>query len=249
MAPEADPMTDPSDTAHADGDPTAHGSRPDGTGSSGRQTAAVLVAAAAVAGLLSWTARQPASGDETEPPPVEALRAEVEAMVDSGLPEDHPKVQMLTEDADELAEQWGDEGVPEQGVDLEREAARGELASSPDEAERQSAEVGTDLPPAVTPVDCEPIPQRLSAEAVAGARCMTVPQPDGSSLYVALAPNGRVRSVAFAPGGEVTRMADTTLPPGATASSAELAPGQRAGDLTVRRRGTALGTMTITEGG
>ena len=230
-------MTDPSDTA-----------RTPATGASGKQTAAVVVAAVALAGALGWTAREPASGDRTEPPPVAALRSEVEAMVASGVPEDHPKVRMLTEEADALAAQWGEEGAPEAGVDLEAAAADGGLASSPDEAERQSADVGTDLPDRTTVVDCEPIPQRLTVEEIAGARCMTVPQPDGSSLFVALLPTGEVRSVAFRPGGEVTRMADTRLPFGAEPATAELAPGTAEGHVEVHRQGVTLGTLTITAG-
>ena len=235
-------MTDPSDPSETS-DPAR------AAGASGRQATAVVVAAVALAGVLGWAARDPASGDRTEPPPVEALRGEVEAMVASGVPEDHPKVEMLTEEADALAAQWGQEGTPEAGVDLEAEAAEGALASSPDEAERQSAEVGTDLPDRTTVVDCEPIPERLTAEEVAGARCMTVPQPDGSSLFVALAPTGEVRSVGFRPGGEVTRMADTRLPFGAEPATAELAPGQAEGNIEVHRQGVTLGTLAITPGG
>ena len=230
-------MTDPSDTA-----------RPDDAGASGKQIAAVVVAAVALAGVLGWTARDPASGGETEPPPVAALRGEVDAMVASGVPEDHPKVEMLNEEADALAERWGEEGAPEPGVDLEAEAARGALASSPDEAERQSAEVGTDLPARTATVDCEPIPHLLTPEEVAGARCMTVPQPDGSSLFVAVAPTGDVRTVGFRPGGEVARMADTRLPFGAEPATAELAPGLDAGSVEVHRQGVTLGTMTIADG-
>lgn len=205
----------------------------------------VVAAALAVAGLFALGAHEPATADdEVIPPPVQQLRDEVDAMVDAGVPEDDPKVEMLTEEADDLASDWGRAGRAEPGVDLRAGAGRGGAASTPDEAIRRADAIGAEEPAVSGAVECEPIPQRLEAVEVAGARCVSVPQADGSSRYVAVTPSGEVHTVTFGEGGEVQRLPDTTVPPAAVGPDVEVVP-SASGDIELRRGAQAVGTVDV----
>src|SRR5690606_915211 len=48
---------------------------------------------------------------------------------------------------------------------------------------------------------CEVVPGILGPDEIAGARCASVPQPDGTTRYVAVAPDGTVPTVAFGHAG------------------------------------------------
>jgi hypothetical protein len=218
-------------------------SRPTEQGSI-RLQVGVVVAALVVGGLLAAGAYEPATAeDETVPPPVQQLQDEVDAMVAAGVPEDDPKVEMLQADADDLAADWGRRGRPERGVDL-RAGAGGGAASTPDEAVRIAGEVGAEQPAVSGPVECEPIPQRLEAVEVAGARCVSVPQADGSSRYVAVTPAGDVHTVAFGADGEVRRLPDTSVDPAAMGPGVEVAP-SASGGIELRRGGRSIATVDV----
>jgi hypothetical protein len=55
------------------------------------------------------------------------------------------------------------------------------------------------------------VPGLLGPEEIAGAQCVSVPQPDGTSRCVAIGPDGTLRSVAFGHDGDVRRLDDTAL--------------------------------------
>ena len=213
--------------------------------SSRRLRVGVVTAALVVVGLLGAGTYEPATADdERVPPPVQQLRDEVDAMVAAGVPENDPKVEMLSDEADDLAADWGRRGRPERGVDLRSRPGGGSAASTPDEAIRMADEIGAEQQAVSGPVECEPIPQRLEAVEVAGARCVSVPQADGSSRYVAVTPDGEVHTVAFRAGGEVERLPDTTVPPGAVGADVEVVP-SAAGDIELRRGGRAVGRVDL----
>ena len=70
---------------------------------------------------------------------------------------------------------------------------------------------------------CEPVQGLLGADELAGATCLSIPQPDGTSRFVAVAPDGVVRTVHFGNDGAVDRLDDTHLG-GPPAPDARLAP-------------------------
>lgn len=120
------------------------------------------------------------------------LQSEIDAMIAAGMPARDQKVRMLEEELDALKHLEGRGRVPEKGVDLEEVARGGQRQvelDAPDPAE--AWEDG--------PVECEPVPQRLSVEDIAGASCFVEPQPGGGARYVAVAPDGRVHEVVFGP--------------------------------------------------
>lgn len=122
----------------------------------------------------------------------EALKSEIDAMLDAGMPARDQKVRMLQEEVDALKALEDTSPVPEKGVDLEEVAGGGQRQvelDAPDPAEQW--EDG--------PVECEPIPQRLSVEDIAGASCYVEPQPGGGARYVAVTPDGTMHEVAFEP--------------------------------------------------
>ena len=178
--------------------------------------AAVILAAvgasdAASATLVSSSSSAPISLDQQ-------LQAEIDALRASGLPANHPKVRMLQRSLDQLRapapahpprDPRGDVGA------LLSEAR--EQQADPQAAAAEAAAAGEPLWESGT-VECEPVPGLLSAAEVAGATCVSVPQPDGTSRYVALGADGVVRTVRFGVDGEVERLPDTQV-------AAGLAPG------------------------
>ena len=87
------------------------------------------------------------------------------------------------------------------------------------------------------------MPGLLSAADVAEAVCVSVPQPDGTSRYVAVGRDGTVRSVLFGPDGMVRRLADTSVgAPVPRGSTAEPTP---QGDLVVAPAGGAPVTVDV----
>jgi hypothetical protein len=87
------------------------------------------------------------------------------------------------------------------------------------------------------------VPGLLGADEVAGATCVGVPQPDGTSRYVALGRDGTGRSVHFGPDGVALRLDDTTagrpVPPG---SDVRATP---RGDVVVAPPGQAEVTVEV----
>lgn len=179
--------------------------------------------------LAAVVASAAASAALSEPAPVaieQQLRHDIQGMRDAGLDEDHPKVDMV-EDQLAALEDGAGEPVREQGVDVEAmlEEAAGD-ADAAAAAEARGAAPGArpptdeDLAWESGPVVCEPVPGLLSVEEIDGATCLSVPQPDGTNRYVAVAPQGVVRSVHFGNDGDVRRLDDTHLgqpvPEGAT---------------------------------
>jgi hypothetical protein len=206
----------------------------------------VAAAGLAAAGLLAISAPGDARGSEDRPrtPPAAAqVQAEADALIEAGLSPRDPKVRMLERDAAAIERAAETPPTPEPGVDLAAEADAGTMARSPSEARARREEMRTDQPAMSGAVLCEPIPQLLSADEVAGATCFSVPQPDGTSRYVAVSPGGRVLIVEFAPGG-VRRLPDARLPAGTRTATAEFAPDPD-GDLTVRRQGAAPATVDL----
>jgi hypothetical protein len=178
--------------------------------------AAVLVAAVAASAAASATLSSSSSSAPTGLE--EQLQDEIDALRASGLPASHPKVQMLQRSLDELRtpvpshprrDPRGDVGA------LLSEAS--EQQADPRAAAAEAAAEGEPLWESGT-VDCEPVPGLLTAEELAGATCVSVPQPDGTSRYVALGADGVARSVLFGADGHVRRLPDTRMPAG-------LAPG------------------------
>jgi hypothetical protein len=200
-----------------------------------------LALGAAVVASIGLTAVGVAGATRRQPEPTEAerqVRREIAAMIDSGVPADDPKVEMLEAQADELRRSRRVEPPKEPGIDLGRRVADAKAAE-------QATTAGAPTGPAWQSgtVECEPVPQILTAEEVAGATCLGVPQPDGSTRYVAVGRDGVVRTVAFGPDGQVRRGPDRRVPGGA-------APGATvgltaAGDIRVTVRGRAPVTVDV----
>ena len=173
--------------------------------------AAVTASAAASAALSGSSSSAPAALEQQLQDEIDALRA-------AGLPADHPKVRMMQESLDQLRapvpagprrDPRGDVGA----LLAESEAQRADPAAAMAEAAAEGEplwESGT--------VDCEPVPGLLTAAEVTGATCVGVPQPDGTSRYVALGADGVARTVLFGVDGQVRRLPDTQV-------AANLAPG------------------------
>jgi hypothetical protein len=167
-----------------------------------KRTRRVAAATAAVVGLgvLGTAGLSAARFDEPQDdrPSGEALlEAEIATMEEAGLPADHPKMQMLRDDLASLRNGQRVEAPAEPGVDLSDVGTAGGRARH----ERNDTSLWDD-----GPVECEPIPpDLLTAEELAGATCRSEPQADGSSLYVATAPDGIEHVVRFGADGSVTR--------------------------------------------
>lgn len=168
---------------------------------------AVLFAALVLSAVAASAAASAALSQEAPDPLEQQMEAEIEAMVDAGIPPDHPKVEMLEEELAEL-EEAGDAGAPaEPGVDVEAMIEEAEEAEAREEAGVAPAEPVWDS----GEVLCEVVPGILGPDEIAGARCASVPQPDGTTRYVAVAPDGTVRTVAFGHDGDVRRLADVAV--------------------------------------
>jgi hypothetical protein len=215
-----------------------------------------VLALLVVAGVLAGAAAS-ASFSKPGPTPLERqLQDEIDAMITSGLSRHDPKVEMLR---DQLAElQSGDTARPprEKGVDTGKVLAGDETqAARQDSAARDGASPLTAeaAPPASAPspagseaaksdwqsgkVECEVVPGLLGPAEIAGATCASVPQPDGTSRYVAVGRDGVVRSVLFGADGHIRRLPDTRLATPAPAGTG-MAPTAK-GDLRVTPPGGA----------
>lgn len=230
-------------------DPQHRRRRPPRRQATGRGTVALAVLAL---GAVAASAAAGAALTEPAPTPVEQqLADEIDGMVDAGLPRDHPKVEMAEEMLAALEEGSADPGPGEPGVDVAALLAEAETEDARrDEAERR-ADAGAgarSADPAAAgwesgTIACEPLPGLLTVDELAGARCLGVPQPDGTARYVAVSPGGVVRTVRFGNDGEVGRLPDTRLP-GPADPAAALAP-TPAGDLRVAPPGGPAATVDL----
>lgn len=194
--------------------------------------------------LLTAVAASAAAGaalSEEPPTPLEAeMRDEIDAMVDAGIPPDDPKVQMLEDALDELERGADAAAPPEPGVDV---GALLEQSRAAEAAEDARVQTRGDDPSAAAPawdsgpVLCEVVPGLLDAGEIAGAQCASVPQPDGTSRYVAIGADGVARVVVFGHDGDVRRADDVPLG-GPVPAGAALAPTPD-GDLVVTPPGRA----------
>jgi hypothetical protein len=204
----------------------------------------VLVGGAALAVIVAGSAGASA-GRSSEPAPPGAavqLQQEIDAMRAAGLPADHPKVEMLQREVEALVA--GTDAVPVPDPGAGRPAgpgARGQ-ASTPEQAVRLEDEIDAGDEAQSGTVECEPVPQALSAAEVAGASCLSVPQPDGTSRYLAVDPSGLVHVVRFGDDGHVERLPDQRLPAGAQAGRVELVP-DADGEVQVLSGGTEVGAL------
>jgi len=221
----------------------------------GRRSLAPAILLAAVGASAA------ASAGLAEPPPsaMEAqLEAEIDGMIEKGVPADSPKVEMLEEQLDQVEEGTGEPAAREPGVDtgtrLDEAGAVTEAqaqaeAAGPAGAQARAGGVDEELVEEgeaarweTGTVECEPVPGMLSVDEVAGATCLSVPQPDGTSRYVVVGADGTVLSVRFGTDGAVRRLPDTALPVppwGATVAATA------AGDLRVAAPGRAPTTVDL----
>jgi len=173
-----------------------------------------LLAALVLTGVAASAAASAALSGPPAPSGIEAqLRAEIDGMREAGLPADHPKVQMLEEDLAQLQAASGRRPRRDRDADVGALLAAGQAADAAG-AQVAAAEAAAEGAPLWEsgPVECEPVPGLLSAAEVAGATCVSVPQPDGTNRYVALGADGVARTVLFGVDGDVRRLADTPLP-------------------------------------
>jgi hypothetical protein len=204
-----------------------------------RRGGAVLAAALVLAAVAASAAASAALSQPT-PVPVEAdLQHQIDDMLAAGMPADHPKVQLLQEQLDQVRAGADVDAPDEPGADVAAaldEAQAEEAAEDAGTASRAvepAGDAATTAEPAWESgtVECEPIPGLLTAAEVSGAMCVSIPQPDGTSRYVAVGRDGTVRSVLFGPDGDVRRLDDVTagrpVPTGSTAEPT------REGDLVV----------------
>ncbi len=203
---------------------------------------------AAVVASIGLTAVGVASAARRQPAPTEAERQvqrEIDAMIDSGVPADDPKVEMLEEQVDELRRSTRADPPKEPGVDLGQRVADAKAAEQAGVA-GQATTAGVPTGPAWQSgiVECEPVPQILTAEEVAGATCLSVPQPDGSTRYVAVGRDGVVRTVAFGPDGRVGRSPNRPVPGGVAPGVTAVGP-TAAGDVRVTVRGKVPVTVDL----
>lgn len=199
----------------------------------------IAIGAAVGLAIVAGLALGPGPSSQAQRPPqrqapaAAQVQAEVDAMIADGVPRNDPKVRMLEADVRALEAAAAAPPRAEPGVDRNAIAAladEGAIARTPAEARARASEMRSDQPAVLGTVECEPIPQLLSAREVSGATCYSVPQADGTSRYVAVTPGGQVLVVRFAPAGDVRRLPDTSLPAGT--SAAQVRP-DTAGNLTV----------------
>ena len=168
-----------------------------------RQNRPLFGVALAAAGLTllagdTTGAHQPAAGAETATSGgIAVLQAELDAMAADGLPAEHPKARMLWADLEALEQGMRTTVATEAGIDVAGRIAAG-TARTAGVTDQATLDDGA--------VECEPLPpDLLTAAELAGAVCTSVLQPDGSSLYVAVAPDGTRSAVRFGADGTVTR--------------------------------------------
>lgn len=209
---------------------------------------AVLTAALVLSAVAASAAASAALSEEAPVPLEDELQAEIDGMVDSGVAPDDPKVEMLEESLEQLEEAADADPPPEPGVDVEALLEEAEAAEAAEGTitprSGDSGPVASDGSRAAgSPawesgeIMCEVVPGMLGPDEIAGARCASVPQPDGTSRYVAIGADGTVRTVAFGHDGHVQRLPDTAV--GApVAPDAAVAPTPE-GDVVVTPPGQA----------
>ncbi len=209
---------------------------------------AILTATLVLAAVAASAAASAALSEEAPVPLENEMQAEIDGMIESGIDAEDPKVEMLEESLEQLEDGADADPSPEPGVDVEAlleeaaadEAAEGEIvprSSAPGAAAADGSRDAGDLAWESGEVMCEAVPGMLGVEEIAGARCASVPQPDGTSRYVAIGADGTVRTVAFGHDGQVERLADTTVGT-RVAPDAAVAPTPE-GDLVVTPPGQA----------
>ena len=231
---------------------------------SGHRRLALAAAVVATMGLTVVGVAEAKRGQPAPSEPERQIEDQIDAMVDSGIPEDDPKVELLEDQVAELRRGTRADPPPEPGVDLGDRVADAQAAErAADRAQQQARRTsagsvasagaagqattgGVPTGPAWQSgtVECEPVPQVLTAAEVAGATCVSVPQPDGSSRYVAVGPDGVVRTVSFGTDGKVSRSPDRQVPGGVAAGTTTVAPTD-AGDIHVTVRGRAPVTVDV----
>jgi hypothetical protein len=169
----------------------------------------VVVGVAALA-LDTGAARTEAAGATASAPAVSSgvavLQGEIAAMEASGMPADHPKVELLRDDLAVMEAAAATPVVPEPGVDVGARVAA---------ATGAAGDTGADAAASFDdgPVTCEPVPGLLTAADVEGASCSSTLEADGSSLYVAERPDGTARAVRFGADGSVGTVGTVTPHP------------------------------------
>jgi hypothetical protein len=179
-----------------------------------RARSTILLAALVATGVAASAAASAALSGRQAPTPIEAqLQAEIDGMRAAGLPADHPKVRMLEDDLAELRDASERRPRRDRQADAAALVAEGQAddAAGARVAAAEAAAEGAPLWES-GPVECEPVPGLLSAAEIAGATCVSVPQPDGTNRYVALGADGVARTVLFGVDGDVRRLPDTALP-------------------------------------
>lgn len=224
---------------------------PQPTGGRSRRRGAVLAAVLVLSAVGASAAASAALSEPVPTPIEEQLRAQIDGMVAAGMPADDPKVRLLEEQLEQLRAGASAEAPPEPGVDIAavlKEAEAERAAEDAGGAARATVPAGdaatTDEPAWESgTVECEPVPGLLAAADVAEAVCVSVPQPDGTSRYLAIGRDGTVRSVQFGQDGMVRRRADSTVGgPVPQGSTAEPTP---QGDLVVAPAGGAPVTVDV----
>ena len=210
--------------------------------SSRRPRRGAVLAATVVLSAVAASAAASAALSEEPPVPLEnQMQSEIDAMIESGVDPDDPKVEMLEDSLEQLEEGADANPRPEPGVDVE--ALLDEAAE--DEASEDAAVASRSADPGAVAADghggddawqsgevmCEVVPGMLGPEEIAGARCVSVPQPDGTSRYVAIGPDGTVRTVMFGHDRHVERVADSAV--GAAVAPDAAVAATPAGDLVV----------------
>lgn len=138
----------------------------------------------------AWFVEQRGDASGTSGTARAALQSEIDAMLDAGIPPGDQKLRMLENELAALQALEGTAPVAEPGIDLDVVARGGQRSAAPNQPDAtEQWENG--------PVECEPIPQRLSAEDLVDATCFVEPRADGSVRYVAVAPDGTEREVLF----------------------------------------------------
>jgi hypothetical protein len=173
--------------------------------------AALVLAAVAASAAASASLSRPA------PVPMERqLQEEIDGMVAAGVPADSPKMAMLEDQLDQL--RAGADAHPPQDTG----ADTGALLSKAAAAEKAEADGAAPAGPAWDsgPVECEVVPGLLGPGEIAGATCVSAPQPDGTERYVAIGADGVLRTVSFGPDGHVRRLPDSPLPVAPVAGTA-----------------------------
>jgi hypothetical protein len=189
---------------------------------------AICVAAVAASAVASASLSQPAPVPEEQ-----QLQEDIDNMIAAGLDPHDPKVEMMRKD---LAALKAGRTATTSGA-MSRRA--GNALAEARTADAGGARAAADGAPAWDsgPVECEVVPGLLTAPEVAGATCVSVPQPDGTSRYLAVAADGTVRAVLFGLDGHVSRLPDFHLP-AAPAAGATFAVTPQ-GDLQVTEPGQA----------